>query len=92
MASWKKTASILLIVMIILAATIVLSLNNTNILDKSETAVDKYDLQQVKALAATTWAEEYLEQRENNELNVKILEQEVMRKLEEQIGTTKIKK
>ena len=46
--------------MIILAGVIILSLNNSGIIDKAQNAVDKTNLNEVKNLAQLAWAEAYL--------------------------------
>ncbi len=51
---------ITIIVMIILAGTIILSLDNTGIIEKAQGAVDKTNLNEVKNLAQAVWAEAYL--------------------------------
>ena len=47
--------------MIILAVTVVISLNNTGIITKANNTVDKSNLQQVKSLASIAWADAYVE-------------------------------
>ena len=61
----KKAVSLIvlvitIIVMIILAGVIILSLNNSGIIDKAQNAVDKTNLNEVKNLAQLAWAEAYL--------------------------------
>lgn len=51
---------ITIIVMIILAATIIVSLNNNEIIKNANEAVQAYDLAQVKTIASSIWAEEYI--------------------------------
>ena len=53
---------ITIIVMIILAASVVISLNNTGIINKASEAVDLTDEKQVQDLAALIWAEAYLDE------------------------------
>lgn len=50
---------ITIIVMIILASTIILTLSNSGIINKSNEAVEKSNLIQVKKIAALKWAEAY---------------------------------
>ena len=52
---------ITIIVMIVLAATVVISLSNTGIIDKASQAVNLTDEKQVQDLAALLWAEAYLD-------------------------------
>ena len=52
---------ITIIVMIILASAIILSLDNTGIMDRAEQAVDASDIKQVQTYASTVWAEAYLD-------------------------------
>lgn len=49
--------------MIILAATVVISLNNTGIIDKASQAVQLTDEKQVQDLASMLWAEAYLDEK-----------------------------
>ena len=51
---------ITIIVMIILAGAIILTLNNSGIINKASEAVEKTNLATVKELAQTKWAEAYL--------------------------------
>ena len=51
--------------MIILASSIILTLNNSGIINKANEAVDKTDLAQVKNLATLKWSEAYLNNEEN---------------------------
>ena len=64
---------ITIIVMIILAASVVISLNNTGIINKANTAVQLTDEKQVQDLASLIWAECYLDpaRKENIENEVK---------------------
>ncbi|MBQ8044423.1 MAG: type II secretion system protein [Clostridia bacterium] len=50
---------ITIIVMIILAGTIILSLNNSGIIDKAQEAVDKTNEAQLKQIVQVGWAEAY---------------------------------
>ncbi len=52
---------ITIIVMIILAASVVISMSNTGIIDKADYATQLTDKKQVENLAALTWAELYTE-------------------------------
>ena len=47
--------------MIILAASVVVSLNNTGIINKANQAVQLTDERQVQDLASLTWADAYLD-------------------------------
>ena len=75
---------ITIIVMIILAGAIILTLNNSGIINKANEAVEKTDLAQVKHIAALKWAEAYLDD------TVEDKEQYVLKELsEEGINTDK---
>ena len=76
---------ITIIVMIILAASVVISLNNTGIIDKANTAVQLTDERQIQDLASLIWAEAYLD-----ETRTDTIENVVKDKLEEQ-GVTEDK-
>jgi len=52
---------ITIIVMIVLAGAIILSLNNSGIIEKSNEAVDLTNIANVREFAQTKWAEAYLE-------------------------------
>ncbi len=57
----KKAVSLIvlvitIIVMIILAGTIILSLNNSGIIEKAQSAVDETNLKEVQTLASLKWA------------------------------------
>jgi len=52
---------ITIIVMIVLAGAIILSLNNSGIINKSNEAVDLTNIANVREFAQTKWAEAYLE-------------------------------
>ena len=56
-----------IIVMIILAGTIVLTLNESSILRKANEAVELTDFGQIKNLAAIKWAEEYFKDYESED-------------------------
>ena len=51
---------ITIVVMIILAAVVIISLNNSKIIERANTAVDKYNSQEVTQLAQMAWSEAYL--------------------------------
>lgn len=66
----KKAVSLIVlvitvIVMIILASVIIIQLDNSNIIDRANQAVDKTNLKEVQNLAALKWAEAYLEGKGN---------------------------
>lgn len=50
---------ITIIVMIILAATVVFSLNNTNIINKSNVAVNNIDLKNIQTIVSLAWGDAY---------------------------------
>ncbi len=52
---------ITIIVMIILAAAVIITLTNTGIIGRTNEAVDKTNLQQVKQLASMAWADAYMD-------------------------------
>ena len=52
---------ITIIVMMIIAGTIILSLDDTDIFGKAKQAVKEYDLKQVQNLASLAWAEAFLD-------------------------------
>ncbi len=52
---------ITIIIMVILAGAIVLTLNNSGIIDRASEAVNKSDKTNLKQLAQLAWAEEYAE-------------------------------
>ena len=58
---------ITIIVMIILAGTIILSLDNNGIIGKAQEAVDKTNLAEVQNLAQLAWAEAYLNNARTDE-------------------------
>ena len=59
---------ITIIVMIILAATVVISLSNTGIIDRAGKAVDLTNEASVQDLAALTWAEVYMDGKRGDDL------------------------
>ena len=65
---------ITIIVMIILAASVVISLSNTGIIDKAGQAVDATDAAQVQNLAALAWADAYMDNYRGNDLKTKVEE------------------
>ena len=76
---------ITIIVMIILAASVVITLSNTGVIDRAGQAVDLTNEASVQDLAALTWADAYLDNLRGQDLI-----DEVEKKLEEQ-GVTKDK-
>jgi len=65
---------ITIIVMIILAGTVVLTLNNTGIVKKAQEAVDQTNLNEVQSLASIKWAEAFLEGKtKRNDLETAVL-------------------
>ncbi len=59
---------ITIIVMIILAASVVISLNNTGVIDKASQAVGLTNEQQVQDLASLIWADAYMNEYRDEEL------------------------
>ncbi|MBR6613550.1 MAG: type II secretion system protein [Clostridia bacterium] len=74
---------ITIIVMIILAASVVITLSNTGVIDRASQAVDLTNESQVQDLAALTWADAYMDN-----LRGQNLIDEVTTKLAEQGVTT----
>jgi len=68
---------ITIIVMIILAGTIILTLDNTGVIEKAEEAVEKTSLAEVQNLASLKWAEAYM----NGKTTKQDLETEVLNAL-----------
>ncbi len=71
---------ITIIVMIILAGTIILSLNNSGIIEKAQNAVDETNLKEVQTLASLKWAEAFIDGNATQEQ----LEQEVLKRLNDE--------
>ena len=71
---------ITIIVMVILAGVIILTLDNSGIINKAQNAVDQSNLAEVKNIAQLAWAEAFLDGKTTKEE----LEQAVMEKLAEQ--------
>ncbi|MBQ8042961.1 MAG: hypothetical protein IJ272_02275, partial [Clostridia bacterium] len=71
---------ITIIVMIILAGVIVLTLNNSGIIDQAQDAVDKTNLKEVQTLASLKWAEAYID----GNTTQSALETEVLKRLAEE--------
>ncbi len=65
---------ITIIVMIILAASVVLTLSNTGIINKANEAVNKTNLKEVEQLAALTWSEEFMDGKRGDTLKNAVLE------------------
>ncbi len=81
----KKAVSLVvlvitIIVMIILAGTIILSLRNSGIIDKAQSAVDQANLKEIQTLASLKWAEAYMVGNTTQEQ----LEQEVLKRLNDE--------
>ena len=81
----KKAVSLIvlvitIIVMIILAGVIVLTLNNSGIIDQAQNAVDETNLKEVQTLASLKWAEAYID----GNTTQSALETEVLKRLAEE--------
>ncbi len=81
----KKAVSLVvlvitIIVMIILAGTIVLSLNNSGIIEQAKNAVAETNLKEVQTLASLKWAEAFIDGNTTQEQ----LGQEVLKRLNEE--------
>ena len=55
---------ITIIVMIILASAIILTLNNSGIINRANEAVDRANLQEIQHIASLAWSEAYLDNRD----------------------------
>ncbi len=71
---------ITIIVMIILAGTIILSLNNSGIIEKAKNAVDETNLKEVQTLASLKWAEAFVD----GNITQEQLEEEVLKRLNDE--------
>ena len=81
----KKAVSLIvlvitIIVMIILEGVIVLTLNNSGIIEEAQDAVDKTNLNEVQTLASLKWAEAYMD----GNTTQSALETEVLKRLNEE--------
>ena len=65
---------ITIIVMIILAASVVLTLSNSGIINKANEAVEKTNIKEVEQLASLTWAEEFMSGKRGDSLKTAVLE------------------
>ena len=65
---------ITIIVMIILAASVVLTLSNSGIINKANEAVEKTNIKEVEQLASLTWAEEFMAGKRGDTLKEAVLE------------------
>ena len=65
---------ITIIVMIILVSSVIVSLNNTGIINKSNDAVSKSNLNEVRHQATLIWSEEYLNGKRGDELKTAVLD------------------
>lgn len=61
--------------MIILAASVVISLSNTGVINKAGEATDKTNLKQVEQLAALTWSDGYMDKLRDQDLIDYVLEE-----------------
>ncbi len=65
---------ITIIVMIILAASVIISLSNTGIINKANEAVDKTNKSEVYNLATLTWAEAFMDGKRGDTLKTAVLD------------------
>ena len=65
---------ITIIVMIILAASVVLTLSNTGIISRASEAVEKTNIKEVEQLATITWADEFMAGKRGDALKDAVLE------------------
>ena len=65
---------ITIIVMIILAASVVLTLSNSGIINKANEAVEKTNIKEVEQLASLAWAEEFMAGKRGETLKTAVLE------------------
>ena len=65
---------ITIIVMVILAASVIISLNNAGIINKANDAVDKTNASEVQNLATLAWAEEFMSGKRGDSLKEAVLD------------------
>ena len=65
---------ITIIVMIILATSVMISLNNTGVINKADEAVGKTNFAQVQQYASLVWSEEYLNNKRGDQLKEDVLD------------------
>ena len=65
---------ITIIVMIILAASVVITLSNTGVIDRASESVEKTTLSELKHYASLVWSEEYLAGKRGDELKLAVLD------------------
>ncbi len=65
---------ITIIVMTILAASVVITLSNTGIINKANDAVEKTNINEVRQLATLTWSEEFMDGKRGDTLKNAVLE------------------
>ena len=65
---------ITIIVMVILAASVVLTLSNSGIINKANEAVEKTNIKEVEQLASIVWAEEFMAGKRGDTLKEAVLE------------------
>ncbi len=65
---------ITIIVMVILAASVVLTLSNSGIINKANEAVEKTNIKEIEQLASLTWAEEFMAGKRGDTLKEAVLE------------------
>ena len=66
---------ITIIVMIILAASVVITLSNTGVIDRASNAVDLTNERQVQDMAALIWADAYMDNLRGTALVTKVIEE-----------------
>ncbi len=65
---------ITIIVMVVLAASVVLTLSNTGIINKANEAVEKTNIKEVEQLASIVWSEEFMNGKRGDTLKSAVLE------------------
>ena len=60
--------------MIVLAAAVVITLNNTGIINKASDAVDKTNLNEVQNFATLVWSDEFMANKRGETLKADVLE------------------
>ena len=56
--------------MMILAASVVITLSNTGIIGKAEEVVDKNNLKQLQSVASLAWSEAYIDSRTDKTVDI----------------------
>lgn len=70
-----------IVIMIILSGVVVISLNNSGMIDRARTSVDDANFDQVKEMANVAWGEAYLQATEEQRDDAAYLKREMIAKL-----------